>query len=195
MPKNSYRRSFKERNNPFRPFGGRLLGENGNAREERPISEKHSMLLVMRASSARSSRSLRHKKNRKKVDGIVYRQAQKWGIKIYEYANVGNHLHILMRVSTRENYVRFIRAVSGLIARWILRAERGRPSGRYSFWDHRPFTRVVLWGKAFAIARSYVKKNENEARSGLSRVQIQLLEEEPYEPDPGELQEIYANSS
>ena len=191
------RRSLKERTSLFRQFGGSLLGINGNSRERRPLSGSYGIHIVMRSHRARGSKSMRHKRHRHPVKTIVFKQAKKWGVRIYEYANVGNHLHILARPSSRQSYCGFIRSVTGLIARRVMKTERGRPQ-KAKFWETKPFSRVVPWGRAFRIARNYVKQNESEARSGLSREQIQILEEEFHRP-PGAtaewLKEIYEDSA
>ena len=188
------RRTHNERINLFRQFGGSLLGVNGNSREARPLSAHHSVHLVMRSQVARGTKSMRHKKHRRKIDRIVQSQARRWKIRIYEYANVGNHLHMLVRPRSRQDYCRFIRATTGLIARTVMKSERGRPQ-RLKFWDSKPFSRVVRWGKAFQIAKKYVRQNENEARSGLTRQEIQILEEEFHRPPVEVLQKLYGDSA
>ena len=67
-----------------------------------------------------------------------------------------------MRIHSRRALNRFLRAVSGLIARFIMKAERGKACG-IKFWDARPFTRIVIWGKAFKAAKEYVELNFLEA--------------------------------
>ena len=194
------RRSFYEREDLFRQFGGRLLGQNGHAREARPVSPKHSMHLVLRSDRARGANSMRHKRHRRRIDQLVYKQAKLRKIRIYKYANVGNHLHILLKPSSRAAYVAFIKALSGLIARQILKAEKNAAKG-LKFWNQRPFSRVVHWGRAFKIAKNYVQQNAEEARSGLSRSQIKILEEEErsgspflYQPTAEELREIWEDT-
>ena len=36
------------------------------------------------------------------VDRIIQSQKNKWGVRIYRYENVGNHIHILLRVTHRK---------------------------------------------------------------------------------------------
>ena len=52
--------------------------------------------------------------------------------------------------------------MSGLIARVILKAEKGHKSSQ-TFWDARPFTRVAAWGKAYDQLKSYLRLNTLEA--------------------------------
>lgn len=189
MKKRRFRRSLKERQDLFRQYGGSLFGDNGNARESRPLSTEHSMHLVLRSELARGEWSMRHRRHHKKVDQIVRSQARRWGLKIYEYANVGNHLHILLKVSSRKNYSGFIRAISGLIARTVSQSQRGQRLGQ-RFWQHKPFSRVVLWGKAFMQVKKYIKMNAQEALGRLSPRQIKDLEERGLIMDEANADEI-----
>lgn len=127
---------------------------------------------------ARGERSMRHKRNRKVVDGIVRRQASLWGIRIYKYANVGNHLHLLLRPRSRRRYKGFVRAVSGLIARTILRAQRGKAKG-IKFWQARPYTRIVRWGQDFVRSKRYVELNIKEAMGFLTPRMMKKMDLHP----------------
>jgi hypothetical protein len=49
-----------------------------------------------------------------------------------------------------------------LIARLILKAEKGA-SKSIQFWDKRPFTRILEWGKDFNVISSYLLQNILEA--------------------------------
>jgi hypothetical protein len=93
---------------------------------------------------------------------MIQRIAQRQGIRIYRYANSGNHLHVVLRAKSRVAYQRFIRTVTGLIARLTLGVERGRGSG-IKFWDARPFTRILEWGRDYQTAVAYVSQNTLEA--------------------------------
>src|SRR3989338_8692019 len=139
-------------------FGGSSL--KGNAKKARPLDRKKPIHLVMRSSIAKGEKSFL--RNGKRVRGIVRRQAKRFGVRIYEFAVVGNHFHLLVRITTPQTFKGFLRAVSGLIARAILGAERGAKKG-IKFWDARPFTRIVEWGRGYAHAKAYVIQNRLEA--------------------------------
>ena len=62
-------------------------------------------------------------------------------------------------------FQRFLRTVTGLIARHVTGARKGRPFGR-RFWSHVAFTRVVTGLRGFKQMRSYVEKNRVEAEFG-----------------------------
>ncbi len=149
--------NFKIRRN----FGGSLL-KKSHAKTARPFSSKETLHLVFRSTMATGKNSLLHPFNARKVEKIILKQAYKWGIKIYELANVGNHIHLLVLAKERRLFKAFIRAVTGLIARFVLRAERGRAKN-VKFWDQRPFSRIVAWKKDFDLVKKYVIQNYNEA--------------------------------
>src|SRR4051794_40926934 len=92
-------------------FGGQLL--KGNPKGKRPLSTKLPIHLVLRSDYAKGRLHFRHPLNFRDVNLVVYAIAKKYGIKIYEYANVGNHLHILMKLGNRRLWNRFIRELCG----------------------------------------------------------------------------------
>jgi hypothetical protein len=146
-------------------FGGSLL--KGNPKQKRPISTKHAMHLVLRSSLAIYNRSLL--KHRSQVDRIIRNQAEKFGVRLYRYENVGNHIHLLVKTGHRFLLIRFLRSVSGLIARTVLKAERGTKRlgsnelTALRFWDARPYSRVVEWGRAYKNMCDYMDKNKLQA--------------------------------
>lgn len=142
-------------------FGGSLL-KNSNAKTKRPLSTKHAMHVVLRSSLARGEWSLRSLKNQKMVEKTVRSQAQKYGIKIYEFANVGNHLHLLIKLSNRFAFAPFMRAISGIIALKVTGARKTQEL-KQKFWDYRPWSRVVEWRKAYSVVKDYVVQNHLEA--------------------------------
>lgn len=146
---------------PKLEFGGSLL-KKSHAKEKRPVSTKQPMHLVLRSSIAVRELSLRSNRVRKPIDRLIRACCQKFGIRLYEYANVGNHLHLLIKVGNRFTFAKFIRAVTGVIARLVLGAQRGAPRGQ-RFWDQRPYSRIVAWKRGYQIVKDYVIQNHLEA--------------------------------
>lgn len=97
----------------------------------------------------------------------IRRLARANGIRIYELANVGNHLHLLIRFGNRIAFQRFLRTLSGLIARRVTGAKKGNPVGK--FWEKLAFSRIVRFGKDFEGVRDYIELNEMEAQEVWSR--------------------------
>ena len=142
-------------------FGGALL-KNSHAKEQRPISTKRAMHLVLRSLMCKGELSLLTSKNARRVEEIIRTQGKKLGVKIYRLANSGNHLHLLVCPKSRHSFQSFLRAISGLIPRAVLDVERGRAK-EIKFWDKRPFSRIVEWGKDFSRVKRYLQLNILEA--------------------------------
>jgi len=140
-------------------FGGAYL-KNSNPKEKRPISTKKAMHLVLRSTLATGPKSLL--RNNKKASEIIYKQAKACGVKVYRFANAGNHLHLVILPASRIAFQTFVRSITGLIARFILKAEKGSAKA-IQFWDKRPFTRILEWGKDFKISCDYLLQNTLEA--------------------------------
>jgi len=70
-----------------------------------------------------------------------------------------------VRAAYRKGFISFLRAISGVIARIALGAERGHAKLKEAaqFWDQRPWTRILAWMKDFENVKKYVQQNFNEA--------------------------------
>ncbi len=157
MKNNSLHFAFEKTLN--KEFGGSLL--KGNPRVKRPIAVNKPMHLVLRSSFARGRYSLSIKRNR--IDNAVQKLSKSTGVKIYRFAIAGNHIHLLILSKSRSAYISFIRAISGIIARIILEAERGKASLIDRFWDSRPYTRIMEWGRDFKVVSQYIDLNKLES--------------------------------
>lgn len=118
------------------------------------------MHLVLKSSRAVGKLSL-HRESRF-IEALIQQAGKRFGIRLYEFSNNGNHLHLLLRAETREGFKSFLRSISGAIARRMTGAKKGKPLSS-SFWDNIPFTRIVEWGRDFKNAQSYVIQNLLEA--------------------------------
>jgi hypothetical protein len=150
--------------NNVRHFGGAYLNK-GNPKEKRPISVKRSMHLVMRSLIAKGPLTLL--KRELEIREIIENQAKVFGVKVYRQANGGNHLHLVVLPRSRQAFNGFIRAISGLIARLILGAQRGNAKS-IQFWERRPFTRIVEWGRDYKKVCNYLLQNTLEALGFIS---------------------------
>lgn len=158
-------------------FGGSLL-KKSNPKKARPISIKNPMHLVLKSSVAKGNFSMRRGNKYKLIELLVKRQAKKWGIKIYRFENVHNHLHLLFRGTHRKYIQGFIRSVTGIIPRLILGAQKGAAKG-IKFWDQRPFTRIVTWGRDYKNLLRYMDKNKLQALGFDLNALAQSLNETP----------------
>jgi len=181
----------------LRYHGGSLL--YGRRKSLRPLSRKDAIHIVLRSSWAYASNSFLLLKNKKDIERILLRTSRKYQIKIYRQAIVSNHLHLIIKISSRKSYQTFIRVMSSQIASHIMKMQsfkvfqkslfknaagagdppiRNEINGlkRYqkamqeiqgkgqAFWQFRPFTRILHWGKDFKTACDYLLKNTLEAR-------------------------------
>ena len=139
----------------------------GKRKSRRPIDPKQALHVVLRSSKARGESSMLHPKHCDPIHDFVHKIAKRWGVKLYRYANVGNHIHMLIKVPSRAVWQRFLREVAGGIALIITGARKGsaltrNDSGR-GFWDHLAFTRIVHFGRDFEGMKRYLIKNLFEA--------------------------------
>lgn len=144
-------------------FGGGLL-KGANAREPRPISTKNYLHIVLKSDIAKKTETsdLRLTPKKMQVLNILKAKLHDYGVRIHSLAIASNHIHLLISVKSRKKYCQWIRRITGLIARLILNAEKGRAS-QISFWTSRPFTRIVFWGRDYSAVTTYLERNSLEA--------------------------------
>lgn len=165
---------FKKRSSSY---GSDLLKTRKGREGGRPLDTKNTMHLVLRSTKARGDWSFKKAKNEKKINALVKKFSEKYGVKILSLANVGNHLHFHIKLGSRHTYKPFIRALTASIAMAITGASRWNPLYKDSndkFWDRRPFTRVVQSFKAFLTLKSYIHINQIEG-FGYSKEEARFL--------------------
>ena len=133
----------------------------------RPIDPKRPLHVVLRSSRARGNWSLLHPRHKGRVYGLVESISERYDVRVYRFANVGNHVHLLVQAKSRKNFQAFLRVLSGAIAFVVTGAKKGNPVGR--FWDHLAYSRVVGWGKDFDRVRNYLILNLLEGFGVLKR--------------------------
>jgi hypothetical protein len=142
-------------------FGGSRL--KSHPKQARPLSTKAPIHLVLRSENARGARSFLRVS--KEAHEVFARTCAKRGIKIYKYANVGNHFHVIVRLSKLFQWKPFIRELTSRLAALV--------EGPAKFWTGRPFTRILHgWGKNFRTAIDYVVLNQMEAAGLLTRREV-----------------------
>jgi len=141
-------------------YGGNTKGKR---KLERPLSTKKSLHVVLKSDKARGKYSFLTPTNKLKVDRILKEKSKKFGVKILSLANVGNHLHLKIKISTRETFQKFLIATTALIAREITGARKGKPFGK--FWSGLAFTRVINSRREELIIDGYITANQIESRT------------------------------
>src|SRR5262249_29071012 len=104
--------------------------------------------------------------HRRAVREILRACAQRNGIKVYDFANVGSHLHLLVRARRRHAFQAFLRSFAGIVARKVTGARRGRPVRGGPFWSGLAWSRIVNWGSDYSGVRHYIFRNRIEAIAG-----------------------------
>ena len=133
--------------------------------------------LTLRSDFAVGARSLR--RHRPLIKKVLTRSSRRFNIRIYEYAVVSNHIHIVIKGKRRSDLQNFFRVVAGHIAQEILRVypivhtvltQRGavppKPATREKeneFWQTRIYSKITNWGRHFRNVIAYVIQNELEA--------------------------------
>ncbi len=131
------------------------------------------MHLVLRSSKAKGIWSFLRPGNKVRIKDILAKFSEKFVVKIISLAIVGNHIHLQIKLSHRQTYKPFIRAVTAAIAIAVTGACRWRPA-KEKFWDLRPFTRIVESFRACVNLANYICINRLEA-AGFSRREARLI--------------------
>lgn len=142
----------------------------GRRKRARPIAIKRSMHVVLRAGNAKGPWNMLHKRHKNLVKFLVVDTAKRYEVRLYGWENVGNHLHLHVRVKSRRSLQYFLRVLPERIAYAITGCRSGRPIGR--FWTDLAFSRIVAWGREFFHMRRYLWINHLEAL-GVPRKKIQ----------------------
>src|SRR5215471_8372149 len=140
--------------------GGAL--RRGRRKLERPVSARRPMHVVLTSHRARGPWSLR--KHDRTVRDVLRRMARRFDVRIYDFANVGSYLHLVLRVRRRDAFQNFLRSFAGVVARRVTGAERGRRAG--PFFSGLAWSRVVSWGRDYLGLRHYVFRNRIEGEEG-----------------------------
>ena len=101
------------------------------------------------------------------------KQAEKHFVRIQDFVNAGNHLHLMVRARNRPTFQAFLRSVTAMIARAVTGARRGRPFGK--FWDGLAFTRALTSSREERILRDYITANAFEAEFGVMMREEHLM--------------------
>lgn len=160
-----------------------------NAKRDRPLDSKKPMHICFRSKFAKGKRTMLGA-NKLKVAKLVDVISRRCAVKIVKYANVGNHLHMVVKLhgspmTSRRHYRKWIRLLTSRIAFEIGGAKKGEPfrddnGQRAKFWDAIPFSRVIHGRRGWKMISRYVVKNEIEA-SGVPKEIAVVIANELYE--------------
>lgn len=123
---------------------------------KRPLNTNKAIHLTMRSDVCTKGVSLR--KHTAGINKYIFKFSERFGVRVYKHSINSNHVHLVMRVKDRGQYIEFIRALSGAIA---LKMKLQYKIAQ-QFWQERPFTRLVSWGRDFQTVCKYIMKNFKE---------------------------------
>ncbi|MBY0472014.1 transposase [bacterium] len=141
---------------PLKEHGGSI--RKGKRKTQRPFDPKRPLHLTLRSTKARGHRSLLQHKWR--VWGLLQKVSERYQIRVYRFANVGNHLHLLVQARKRAQIQAFLREFAGGVANLVTGAIKGRPE---KFWDGLVWSKIVDWGRQFRATAKYVMLNVLES--------------------------------
>ena len=146
--------------------GGSLA--TGKRKKWRPFKSKQALHLVLKSRFDHETFSMLAEKHERQIERTLRRHSKKFNIRVLNFANVGNHLHILIRWKRKIQVQNFLRAFAGVVARIVTGAQRGRPFGK--FWGYLAFSKVVWNRVGCKVVVKYIDKNKQQARERRTRV-------------------------
>lgn len=144
--------SFGFLKNYKKEFGGALL--QGKRKVRRPLSTKHPIHLVLKS----THKNLFNPGNLS-LENLVRSQAKKFGVQLYDLALNWSHIHCLIRIKNRKDYIKFIRSLTSVLS---MKIRKSKPQLKEIF-ILRPFTRILSWGRDFEKGLDYQILNQMEA--------------------------------
>lgn len=160
--------------------GGELRKKAKHRGARTLVTRVGSMHISLRSTEAKGRHSFLHKQNRQRVSRFVTSFSKKKGVKILSFANVGNHLHLHVKLHSRHLYKEWIRGLSSglaMISFGLKGLKQLRANGK-KFWDYRPFSRVIQSLRHFLNTKDYIQINILEGQ-GMPRKQAELLIKTP----------------
>jgi len=165
---------------------------HGRRRKLRPLAKKEAIHLVIRSSWAKGAASFLKSHNKNAIEKILCSTAKTYGVRIYRKAIAGNHAHLVLRITNRPLYASFIRVATSKIASHVMKGKSFtefkslvlNPMNANThdtknanthetqfelqglgqkFFQFRPFTRILHWGRDFKTCCAYVLQNTLEA--------------------------------
>jgi len=141
-------------------FGGTLAA--GKRKTARPITTKKFMHLVLRSEFSTGKVSLL--KHERMVRALLSEMGRRFYVQVSDVAVNSNHLHLLVMAKSREGFKKFLRSISGILGKRMLKYN---PLVGTRFWTEITYSRIVEWGYPLQIVRNYIEQNVLEANGFL----------------------------
>jgi hypothetical protein len=125
----------------------------------RPFSPSAPVHLVLSSIRARGTWSLSHRKNRARVNAMIYVYAKRFKVRVYRATNTGHQIQLLVKAIEKKHLADFLRVLAGRIAVVVSGAQKHvKRIGR--FWDYLYWSKLINFGAEFFQVRKFL---ENEA--------------------------------
>lgn len=147
--------------------GGEI--NEGKRKVRRPFDPKRPLHVVLRSSYAKEEWSMLRPAHEDRIKREVERIAKRYHVRVYQYVNVGNHLHLLVQAKRKVDFQAFLRVLTGAIAFLVTGTRKGKKIGFRGFWDRLAYSRVVTWGREFDALKVYFIKNLFESKGFWNR--------------------------
>jgi hypothetical protein len=161
----------------YRKYYGGDLRKRAAHRGERPLVFRSGTVhITLKSLKAKGIHSFQHVSKREQVRRFVESFSIKKGVQILSFANVGNHLHLHVKLFNKTLYKAWIRGLSSGLAMIAM----GREGLKHlsdlgeKFWYQRPFSRVIQSFKHFLNTKKYVEVNILEGM-GILRTEAELI--------------------
>lgn len=136
---------------------------------KRPFVASHPIHVTLRSEIAKKQYSLLSPRTRTWLEAYVPKLAKQLSIHLYSWSINSNHFHFVLSSKSRVSFLTFLKIVASRTARFVLNAEKGRPKNM-RFWQKRPYSRVLTWGREFSHVVRYVRRNVKEAMGSMPYV-------------------------
>ena len=140
-------------------FGGSLL--TGVRKSARTLSTKKPIHAILKSSGSRFFNP-----GNISLEKMIYSHASKYKIKIHRISLNWSHIHLIFMIPSREAYKAFIRTLTAAMVRAISKFAGKSLKG---IFDHRPYTRILEWGRDYKNVIDYHDLNDLEARGYVKR--------------------------
>ncbi len=132
---------------PMEKESGGSLTVTGKRKTARILDRRKPLHFVLKSKSSANLYSHRILLRR-----LLVFYAKKFGVRVYKESVQKDHFHFCVKITNRQLYRAFIRALTGVIAQKL---------GK-ELWILAPYSRVVTWGRDFLSVLDYILLNDCE---------------------------------